>query len=215
MVSGSPTVTASDAEIIAKWIVGIGRGADGPGTWEFIPANRTYTNITTNQVNQDYAALLKGEVSRDRAAETPLSFASSGSLSFESILVSAPAVQGLRGEEVSLPVRIDNLDALSLTSYQFDVEYDPAVVTPSMKIADLTGTLADGSLTIVSNVISPGLIRVVVYGATPVTMDGVYANLRFTVTASAGASSLINITEVRINNGENPITTAAGRVAVR
>jgi hypothetical protein len=89
------------------------------------------------------------------------------------------------------------------------------VSSASMKIADLTGTLADGSLTIVSNVISPGLIRVVVYGATPVTMDGVYDNLRFTVTASAGASSLINIIEVRINNGENPITTAAGRVAVR
>ena len=214
-VTGSSTVTAADADAIAKWIVGMGGGTEGSGVWVFTPTSRTYSNITANLPNQNYSAVLVGDVSQDLWGKAPISFVSTSELPLEWMLVSAPALVSTIGEVITVPVRIDNVDTLRISSYQFDVEYDPSVVTPDTTPGDLTGTLADGRLRIVSNVISPGLIRVVVYGASAVSADGVYANMRFTVTGAPGDSTPLTISNARVNGGEKVTTTAAGRVTVK
>jgi hypothetical protein len=174
-----------------------------------------YANVNTSQINQNYTGLLMGDVSGDwtasmmRAADPAVSW-----LSMDALLVSAPLMDASSGKQVTIPIRIDNLGGTSVSSYQFDIEYDPKVISPEQLAATLEGTMGSG-LTVVSNSPVAGLLKVVVYGAIPVVGDGVYANVRFTVNASAGTSTPINITNIRINDGEKAITTAAGRITIR
>ena len=61
-VSDNGTVSSFDAAQIARF------AASSPpfgitGTWKFIPANRSYSSVTSNLVGQDFNALLMGDVS--------------------------------------------------------------------------------------------------------------------------------------------------------
>jgi hypothetical protein len=214
-VSGNAVLSSFDAALIARWLVGFNDLKNQTGQWEFQPANRMYANVNTSQTGQNYSALLMGDVSGDWSP-TPLSRAAEmvPTLPFGSILVSAPSLDSTEGEEVTIPVRIDNLEYTGVSSYQFDIEYDPNVISPAGLAVSLESTLGSG-LNVVSNSPTPGLLKVAVYGSLPVMGDGVYANLRFVVTAAGGASTLVNITGCRINDGEKAITTAAGRVTVK
>ncbi len=87
-----------------------------------------------------------------------------------------------------IPFRIDDLGGIGVGSYQFDLIYDPSVITPADAAASIAGTM-DESLTGVSNSPTPGLLKVVVYGAVPVYGDGVYVYLRFKVTGNAGSAT--------------------------
>ena len=69
---------------------------------------------------------------------------------------------------------------MQIDAFQFDLWFDPSVISPAAVAASLNGTLAD-SLSVVANSSQPGLLKVAVYGAFPVSGDGVYVDLRFRV----------------------------------
>src|SRR5690606_37609850 len=102
----------------------------------------------------------------------------------------------------------------TVSSCQFDMEFDPKVISPKQLAAEVTGTMGR-DMAVVSNAPAPGLLKVVVYGPVPVQGDGVYVNLKFTVIGSSGASTPVKLTNVRINNAERSATTASGRVTIR
>jgi len=57
------TVTSYDAALIAQFAVGLPRLADSyVGEWIFIPAFRSYYNLSTSYQNQDYTGILLGDV---------------------------------------------------------------------------------------------------------------------------------------------------------
>jgi hypothetical protein len=214
-VSGGMDLSSFDAGLVARWIVGLSDMINQTGQWKFTPANRMYPNVDNIQTGQNYTGLLMGDVSGDWTPSlTRFPALSSHTLPWNSVLVSAPPVGASPGSTVIVPIRIDNLEGRSVSAFQFDIQYDPKVISPAMVAASLEGTLA-GNLTIVSNSPEPGLLKIVVYGAIPAAGDGVYANLAFTATASRGASTPVNITNIRINDGERTITAAAGRVTIR
>jgi hypothetical protein len=211
-VSGGGVLTSFDAGLVARWIVGINDAMNQTGQWKFTPANRMYANVNASQVNQNYTGLLMGDVSGDWVAS--LMRPADRTLPWNAIFMSAPAITAASGGVITLPLSINNLAGTGVTSYQFDVEYDPKVISPAELAASITGTLSSG-LTVVSNSPMPGLLKVVVYGAVPAYGDGVHINLNFAVIARRAASTPITITGARLNNGESSITTAPGQVSVK
>jgi hypothetical protein len=117
------------------------------------------------------------------------------------------------GTEVIVPFRIDNLSGKPVTSYQFDIEYDARVIAPAQLAADIAGTMSEG-LSVVSNVPARGMLKVAVYGALPVTGDGIYVNLKFRVLGVAGSSSPVAITAFGFNDGTLEAAAVSGRVTV-
>jgi len=211
-VGGGGTITSADAGLVARWIVGFNDAGNQTGQWKFTPAARMYASVINSQFNQDYLALLMGDVSGDWTPGLPRK-AEPSSLFTTRAVVSAPNVAVQQGSEIKLPIRIDGLASTGVSSYQFDLEYDPMVITPDAVAAELSGTLSD-SLSVASNVIKPGVLRVVVYGAMPVYGDGVYIGLRFTATGRVWSSSKLVIKGFRFNDGDEQVTAVAGQVAI-
>jgi hypothetical protein len=216
-VSGptTSTLTSFDAALIAQKVVGICDPPNQAGQWKFSPSSVAHpSGVIGSSLVENYTAIMMGDVNGDwnpSGANRGLNLASTPS--DHAVRVSTADVTAVQGAEVLVPLRIENLNGKPVTSYQFDIEYDPAVITPARIAADLAGTLSEG-LAVVSNVPVPGTLRVAVYGVLPVTGDGVYLNLKFTVLAGIGSSSPVTITAFGINDGVDEIAATSGTLTV-
>ena len=63
-VTGTGQLSSFDSAAIAKYAVGL-PNTSLTGTWAFVPASRTYESIDTHISGQDFAAILRGEVTGD------------------------------------------------------------------------------------------------------------------------------------------------------
>ncbi len=213
-LGATTTISSFDAALVAQRVVCL---TPSPlsiaGQWKFTPANRSYASgVTSNYTGQDFSAYLLGDVDGNW---NPAGTSRPDLLlrTADSINVSVPSLAASAGSVVTVPLRIDNLAGRSVGAYQFDIEYDPAVIAPSTIAADLAGTLSS-NLSVVFNTPEPGRLKVAVYGAFPATGDGTYVNLQFQAIGGAGSSTPLNVTNVVINDGSQPIFVAAGSLSV-
>ena len=221
-VSGNGNVTAFDAALISQWIASIPNSGI-TGTWKFTPVSRSYPNAETPQVNQDYSAILMGEVSGSWTVPTTIAppDEQGAVISQEKIVngskkgigVTAPTTSAAPGTEVTIPVAIKDLTGKGVVAYQFDLEYDPAVLEPAEVAAELSRTISDG-MSVTSNAPTPGLLKVVVYGATPVQGAGALVNLKFNAIGGVGAKSPLTIKQFMLNEGGLKVNTTDGEVTV-
>ena len=213
-VSELPALSSFEAALIAQWIVGIDNPINHTGTWKFTPVSRTYSDVNANHSGQDYTAILMGDVNGSWVTSlTRPARPANVKPTNEAVRASLPFIDADPHSLVSLPFRIDNLLGKGVTSYQFDVEYDPSVIQPRQDAADLAGTI-DQNLSVVSNSPVPGLLKVVVYGATPVSSDGVYLNLNFKVVGGADSASALVLNKFSFNGGDQEVTAESGRISV-
>lgn len=215
-VSGGPTPTISsfDAALVAQRVVCLANPINVAGQWKFTPANHTYSSgVTANLTGEDFNAYLLGDVdgnwnpagtSRPELLSQPTK---------DSINVSVPALTASAGSVVTVPFRVENLGGRPVGAYQFDIEYDPAVISPADIAADLEGTLGS-NLSVVYNSPEPGRLKIAVYGALPATGDGTYVNLRFNVIGGAGSATPMNITNLVINDGTEQVYASSGSLTV-
>ncbi len=238
--SGNGLITSFDAAQIAKFTIGppyTPPGVGSTGSWVFIPANRTYSSVTTDITDQDYIALLMGEVSGNwipSGARPVVSVGSrqlavgggpetesvgsgqlaGGSGRERSIAVELPNVTVPVEKEVVVPINAQEVANKGVISYEFDLRYDPSVIQPLAVPVDLTETASRG-LSVVTNASEPGLLRVVVYGAMPIGENGVLLNLRFTAIGAEGAVSPLSFERIMFNEGELYVSIADGKVELR
>ena len=86
------------------------------------------------------------------------------------------------------------------------------VITAAEAAADLSGTLSD-SLSVASNAVRPGLLRVVVYGAMPEYVPSTIG-LRFTATGRVWSSTKLVIKGFRFNDGVDAVTAVSGQLVI-
>ena len=61
-VTGNNTVDTVDVIAIQQFFLGLSTGIGNVGQYKFIPANRSYSGVITNQTGQNYDALILGDV---------------------------------------------------------------------------------------------------------------------------------------------------------
>jgi hypothetical protein len=61
-VNGDSAVNTSDVIAIQRFFLGMSTGIANVGKYKFIPANRSYTGVTTDQTAQNYDTLIFGDV---------------------------------------------------------------------------------------------------------------------------------------------------------
>ena len=160
--------------------------------------------------NQDYSALLMGEVSGDwnnsgarPIAEGPV----------RNIAVKLPQMTAPQNGKIVISISADGVADKGIISYEFELRYDPSVMIPSADPVDLAGTLSRG-LSFAVNDKEPGILRVAVYGPTPINGDGVLLNLRFTAIGSADLASPLTFKRIMFNEGDPQVTVADGKVEI-
>jgi hypothetical protein len=205
-------VTALDASFIAQKIVGICAENNLTGRWTFSPSNYDHPSGVNGHLTENYRGYLLGDVSGDWNP-----FGAGQARGFELFqlpaVLSLPNVSATRGSAVEIPLRIDDLMGRGVDSYQFDIVYDPAVLSPAAAAASVTETLSEG-LSLVYNSPAPGLLKVAAYAPLPASGDGVYLNLKFKVIGPDGSATPLIIDQPLLGDGSISLKTREGRVRV-
>lgn len=103
-------------------------------------------------------------------------------------IVSLPAVTVPQSSVVVVPIMTTDLTGLGAISYDLQVTFNPAVVTPALPAFDKAGTISSG-MTITSNANFPGHLIITAFQGVPLSGAGTLLYLRFNVIGSPGQVS--------------------------
>ncbi|MBS1796577.1 MAG: carboxypeptidase regulatory-like domain-containing protein [Acidobacteria bacterium] len=206
-----------DAALIAQYSVNIANPLSIAGTWKFSPASRSYPNVVTDTPNQNYDAILVGEVSGNWTPPSPFAgFFDEKSVfpAERSIAVGLPDAYGSRGSTVTVPVTVGkDVAGMGVVAYQVDFNYDPAIVEPDPAFVSTAGTMSDG-LSVTVNNATAGRTRIAVFGTAPIAGQGTLINLRFRVIGAPNQVSPLTWTSFFFNEGSPHTTAGSGRITV-
>ncbi len=179
-VDKSGAVTSLDAfYILQKAVELIALPFPGAGVvWDFSPSVRSYPDLSSNQVGQDFTAVLLGDISGNWSATAALAAAESLAGTPPITLTVRTQPTGVAGQ-TAVELILD-ADAAPLYSLDLALAYrcGAAACTPAAVAAVQPGPLAAGLLHAV-NLNDAGLVRVALAGAQPVTGHGELLTIRF------------------------------------
>jgi len=216
--SGNGSLSSFDASLIAQTSAGIPNSGIA-GTWKYLPANRSYNSLTSNQANQDFQAILVGDVTGNW---TPPSTISASLTASQEALpprdaaqasVSLPTTSAAQGASVTIPITVGNLTGLGVVAYDFEIAFNQNVLSPQNPATDKAGTLSS-SMTIVENAATPGRLRVSAFGTSALSGSGTLLNLKFTVVGAPGSSTALTWQSFQFNEGEPQAITSNGQFSV-
>jgi hypothetical protein len=231
--SGNGAISSLDAAYIAQFVAAIANPSI-TGSWKFNPASRPYPSVMTNQTNQDYSAILVGDVTGnwnpagalrfDLSTWNPteplrfdLSAAESGQTrqAEKAAKAEGVTVTAQRNESAGEKVMTLNLTATETTGegilgYQFELLYDAAVIEPQAISCDVSETISSG-MTAICRVSEPGVLKVVVFGATPLTGEGTLLKLNFKMVGTRGSTSGLSIENFMFNENLPSAVTVKGQ----
>ena len=208
-VSGNGTITSLDAAYIAQFIVGI-PNPGFTGSWRFLPASRTYPSVLTSSANQNYDAILLGDVTGNWNPAGPLRPDFDGQS--EQVELNGKPQKGVSvnatlppsvasGANFTVDLTVANSTGEDILGYQFDLLYDANVIRASeVAPCDNAGTISNG-LSTVCNPGTPGVLRVVLFGASPIDKAGTLLKLNFTAVGKVGAKSTLRFQNFIFNEG--------------
>ena len=111
---------------------------------------------------------------------------------------------GLSGGSVSVP--LSSLPATGILGVDITVAYDPDVLTAT----GVTKTAISNPFTLTVNLNTPGIVRISLFGNSPLSGSGPIADLQFDVIGAAGQTDDLDLTFAQINEGAIPATLDDG-----
>src|SRR5437867_1525251 len=121
--------------------------------------------------------------------------------------VSVPAVSKAGpGADVVVPITVSPADGV--VSMQFDLSYNPAVITPT----GVYKTAFTNSFELVYNVPSTGDLRITLYATAPLTGSGEVAWIVFRALGAPGTSSPLTWLQHELNENNIPSSASGGVV---
>jgi TolB protein len=222
-------VTSFDATLILRYVAANGQNAStgSVGNWKFTPAQRSYDQIFDSMENENYAAILIGEINGDWTPPSTnlLAFTNEESASarnekderVEEITSKkgAPTTQishlsvGTKANQnesgiLIIPIFLTNNNQ-SISGFAFDVEFDSAALElDSAQPFETNGTLSRSGFSIVSDTTAPGRIGIAAASGTSfINETGTLMKLRFKVRDAgkiAQSNKMINLSRAQLEN---------------
>ncbi|MBL7183209.1 MAG: M28 family peptidase [Anaerolineae bacterium] len=241
-VNKSGGISSTDASyILQKAVDLIALPFPGAGAvWEFDPANRTYTDLSGSVSGQDFTATLLGDVSgswaqvgfstegspspnpslRGRGTETPppgrgrvggggFDFPTGRLQAANTASLALPNLYAEPGERITVTLEIV-LDQAEVYGVDIAVSYDPTVVS----VASASAGDAAQDFVAESNLSQPGLVRMAMAGAQPITEGGHLLALVFDVVGGLDDTSPLQITAIELNEDGVTAQPQGGSVTV-
>lgn len=212
-VNRDGTVGPMDASYILQYSVAlIGPQFPGAGKiWDFNPANRGYPLLDRDQTDQNFTAILIGDVTGNWTAP-----GTSGSGTGNGVRLWLPTVEGNVGSQITLPLWIER-NAADVLSVGLVFAYDPSLL--SIANTGVTLGAAATGMAYAANTSEDGIVRVGLAGTQPLVADGILLELNFTIDAVLAAPTIIDLQSGRINEGAiqtellDGLVVAVGRLA--
>jgi serine protease AprX len=209
-VSGAGGISSFDAALVASYAVS-SPNHGMTGNWIFSPPGNTHSSVTAN-ITEDYTALLMGEVSGNWTDSGPRPSNVSGPQ--RRAVIQERKIDVQDNGEMNVAISAENIADKGVISFEFDVRYDPSVLSPDVRPVDLAGTVSRG-FSVVVNSHEPGLLRVAAYATRPISENGVLLKLRFRLTGTNVAGSPLKWERFVLNEDEVTVNPANSDVGVR
>jgi hypothetical protein len=202
-VNGDSVIDTIDVIAIQRFFLGFSTGIANTGKYQFNPTMRTYTGVMTDQANQDYDALIFGDVASGfiYRPEGRSSTEAGDSTSREEIPATVAGI-ALPNAAVDasvtgfiVPVTTTTINAANkLVGFQGDFTFDERVVTLQSEPVQKAG-LTDGNWNVSGNVLAGAgplrTLRISAYSNdfTPLSGSGTLFELRMTSVSKATQST--------------------------
>jgi len=209
--SNNGSITAFDASEIARTALNIPNPGIA-GTWKFLPASRTFNNVTADQPNQNITAILVGDVSGNWSPAGP-SQANSRSGSMATLPVSLPVERQPGGGPKMIPITVGDTTGAGVFAYDLDVEFNPAVLQPQVTAFDANGTLSSG-WNVNANTSTPGHVLINAFSNSAMSGQGVLLYLKFNVIGGDGSTSALTWNGFNFNEGDPGDSDVNGQFTV-
>jgi len=209
-VTRNGTVSPLDAAYILEKSVGSLEvpfpGADR--VWHFAPQTRHYELIGGHLTDENFTAILLGDVSGNwqPPAPAPSQAADTATAVAESTLA-LPALNATSGQFVQMPLTIA-LAADDVFSADLVLRYDAGRLSP----VDVTRGEAAGSASLTSNTDQPGVIRVGLAAGQPLTAEGTLLNVTFEVVGPLHVPADVLLESASLNEGQVAVAVEHGSV---
>lgn len=242
-VSGNGIVTSFDASLIAQYVVGITLAQPNlTGQWRFVQPGKSYANVWVDYANEDYEAIIKGDVS---GSWTP-SAMRAANIEDDSrpnpVQIMMADASVMSGDEIVVPINISDLTNRGVYSFDFEIRFDESVFElveggaskltrtedESSAKTDLGEILSMPSYVEKSNALSrnyslaanrtaKGVLRITGYGVTPLEGAGELLRLRFRAKkVPATVRSKIVWSAAGLNEGDNiPVLAQSAIIEVK
>lgn len=194
-------VNSMDAAAVLENVAGLtSLPFQGSGkVWAFTPSEKSFTGLNIDLAGQNFTAILIGDVSGNWKNS------GSGVQSGESAEFSIDTNRIEPGSTIKVPLKL-NMGQGNLYGSEIVINYDKSLLTVvSVEKGELSGNFA-----IASNLATPGVIRIAMASASPISGAGVLLNINFKAENIAGIGSVIldkadvneNSIKSVINNGK-------------
>ncbi|AQQ70433.1 Thermophilic serine proteinase precursor [Limihaloglobus sulfuriphilus] len=213
-VTRNGTVSSMDASYILKKAVGLIE-VPFPGAgkvWDFNPSELTFPLLNGDQNDQNFTAILIGDVSGNWKASSPesnalkLSSIDNGTSNVKLILLDEI---GKIDGQVVVPVQAELVNA-EVYSTDLTVSYDSNILA----VDSVTSGEVAGNMAIASN-IEDQQIRIALAGAEPITTDGTIAKITFKVIGMSDSAVPVSFLIAKINEGNLETTVQDGSVKTK
>ena len=141
-----------------------------------------------------------------------LFFALLATLGYSQVQVTLPDTTADWNSQVTIPMRVSNVIAYDINSYEFIVKFDSLVLKPAG--VNHVNTIASGWPAPVSNDSTNGMLVVGGYGTNKLVGSGRLVNIVFDVIGSPDDISNLIFTYFQFNNGTPTASTVNGRVKI-
>jgi hypothetical protein len=189
-VNGDGKVQLYDASLIAMQAIGLAeQPASQLGEWGFYPAIRSYNQLTSQHSDQNFTAIIRGDVDGNWQPTGPLLKNNDTKTEYSHL----ENVQAQPGEQISIPfIASEDIDVLS---FDICLNYD----NQSLKFVGLKKTDLVKDFQIFENVTDNGLIKVGGFSLNETNLSGIYLEMIFEVVGETGSSSQIELESYRLN----------------
>jgi hypothetical protein len=205
--SGDGQVSAYDAALIARHLVGFTTPPSLAGQWRFTPPSRLYPTLTTDLSQEDYTAYLVGDVTGN--------WISNGAVRSATAIEPTALRSSITrtGAQARMALWVDPM--VAVLGYQLTVQHNPATV--QFSAVEPTGA-RNASWQSIANTVAPGVVQVAGYGAAPLSSaDGeMMVTLLFQANGAFDPTTDLRLQTVQINEEQlfapPPVLTAPQRL---
>ncbi len=177
---GTPASMTTNGSVLVTSPTPTATSTNTPTNTPTIVSTNTPTNTATSTpTNTATPTFTPTSTATPTPAGTPLG----------GVPVSMPHLSPFQGL-ITVPIVTGDVTGLGVISYDLQVTFDPAVVTPASPPFDRTGTLSS-SMLVTTNAGFPGHLIITAFQATPLTGSGTLLNLKFNVIGAPGQSTAL------------------------
>jgi hypothetical protein len=189
--SNNGALSAFDAAFIAQTVAGISNPGIA-GTWKFIPSSRSYPTLSGNLTNQNYDAVLVGDVSGNWTPAgpegPPKGPIAAPNAPLVNVSVSLPTMVSGGAATVMVPVIVGDTTGQGIIAYDFTFTFNTSVLQLQPTPFSTTGTLSN-TWNITPNTTIPGQIHIVAFNTVALSGSGTLIKINFNVVGALAATT--------------------------